>query len=270
MGAEAMVDVEISGQQLSQKEVWNTLNLIKNWNFDTNTDSWGGWQDGAEQVAPVVSDGVVAMTSTEKAENWHYQFNQSNLTAEKDVPYILAFKSWSDGDRNNAVDFEDTSGNGYTRYGATTDAESADGRSEWHYATTADPKWFVFHVTFDKILDNTVQKIQWMESQSTGTAYLDSVILVPEEIYTMLPTLPTANKTLSSASIDRVYPNPVANVLNVDLTAVNSKVAIYNAIGQKLMEKTSTGNKVTFDVSSLRKGLYFVRLEDGTTKKFIK
>ncbi|MGE5448073.1 MAG: T9SS type A sorting domain-containing protein, partial [Bacteroidales bacterium] len=71
-------------------------------------------------------------------------------------------------------------------------------------------------------------------------------------------------------SITNVYPSPVTNTLHVDLTAVNSKVAVYNAIGQKLMEKTATGNKVTFDVSSLRRGMYFVKLEDGTTKKFVK
>jgi len=68
-----------------------------------------------------------------------------------------------------------------------------------------------------------------------------------------------------------VYPNPAQNELTVSQIAVaNSKVSVYSAVGQKLIEKTATGNQAKFDVSSLRKGLYFVRFSDGSSQKFIK
>ena len=277
MGAEAMVDVEITGQILTQKDVWSSMNLVKNGCFDNELTSWGQWVDGGEaslgQVAPVVEDGVVAMVPVVATDGaaWHYQLNQSNLQAAMEVPYILAFKAWASADAPAVVDFEDTSGNGYTRYGASSHPDAVGGRSEWNFNLTTTPHVFAFPVTFDKILENTVQKVQYMISLSNATIYLDSVILVEEEIYNQLATLPTGNKTLAK-SINKVYPNPVGNAstLTVDLSSVNAKVAIFNSLGQKLIEKTAVGNRVRFDVANLRKGMYIIKSEDGSTQKFVK
>ncbi|MGE5394375.1 MAG: sugar-binding protein [Candidatus Saccharibacteria bacterium] len=277
---EATIDVEISGQAISRNDIWNNFNLIKNWSFenvDATTASglanWGGWLDGAGQEKAVQEEGAAVMSTVvgTNGEQYHYQFSQDKLQAMPNVPYVVTFKSWANAERANTLDFEDTSGNGYNRYGASTDAEAQGGRSEWHYTLTTEPQWFTFHVTFDQIKDNTNQKIQWLQSQAEGTIYLDSVLLVTQEEYDLLQTLPsTTGVTAKANSITNVYPSPVTNTLYVDLKTTNSKVAIFNALGQKLMEKTAYGNKVTFDVSSLRKGLYFVKLEDGTTKKFVK
>jgi hypothetical protein len=68
-----------------------------------------------------------------------------------------------------------------------------------------------------------------------------------------------------------LYPNPVHNELIVSEIAVpNSKVSVYNAVGQKLMEKTANRNQAKFNVTKLRKGIYFVRFSDGSSEKFIK
>jgi len=69
-----------------------------------------------------------------------------------------------------------------------------------------------------------------------------------------------------------IYPNPVGNgnELTVSLTSKNERVSIYNTIGQMLMEKVTNGNKVKFDVSNLRNGMYIVKLSAGTSQKFIK
>lgn len=275
--ASATADVVITGQELSKNDVWNSLNLIKNWNFNDGKTSWGEWVDaGANspgQTAPVVEDGRVVMQPVVATDGaaWHYQFNQINLTAKQNVPYVLAFKSWATGEAPQVVDFEDTEGNGYTRYGSSTDPEAVGGRSEWNYTVTTDPQWFDFHVTFDQIKENTVQKVQFMISLTAETIYLDSVLLVEQEYYDQLATLPVGSKTLAN-SIDKVYPNPVGNgnSLFVELSAINSKVAIYNSVGQKLMEKTADGHKVEFNVSSLRQGLYFVKTSDGSIQKFVR
>jgi len=266
--AEGTAVVTISGQQISLDDVWNSFNLIKNWNFDTDLTGWGGWVDGgvADQLPPVIEDGVCVMKVGLSGDNWHYQHNQNALTAEPNVPYILKFKTWASADNTPcAVDFEDTSGNSYTRYGATTDAQSGDGRSEWHYPASIEPTWYTFHVVFDKILSNTDQKIQWMNSLSNETIYLDSVLLIKEA------DMPTFAQVISANTM-KVYPNPMnnTNLLTVQLTTLNAKVSIFNALGQKLIEKTANGNIAKFDVSSLRKGMYFVRLDNGTTQKFVR
>lgn len=285
-GAEAQVDIEISGQVIDRSDIWNSFNLVKNWNFNTMDAStasglafWGGWLDGDSQMKAVVEAGVVAMTTavfnnaeTGAVEQYHYQFSQSGFNAEPNVPYVVSFKSWADVERPNTFDFEDIEANSHNRYGVTTDPESGNGRSEWAYNLTTEAQWFVFNVTFDQIVETTVQKMQWMQSQAAGTIYLDSVLLVTKEQYDLLATLPTTGVKQLANSITKVYPNPVGNgsSLFVELSKANTKVAIYNAVGQKMMEKVSTGNMAQFDVSSLRQGMYFVKTSDGGVQKFIR
>jgi len=115
------------------------------------------------------------------------------------------------------------------------------------------------------MVETTVQKINWVLSSSNETIYLDSVLLIKDA------NLALSSKTISKNNEMKVYPNPVGknSQLTVNLTSVNVKVAIYNAIGQKMMEKEAFSNSVKFDISNLHKGLYFVRLVDGTSQKFI-
>lgn len=266
------VTVTITNQKrvVYSDAVWNSLNLIQNWDFDNDLESWTTYLDPpTAQLAPVIVEGAAKLVTDKSSDNnqWHYQLYQTGFTAEPNVPYVLLFKSWSDVDRSNTVDFEDSSTNGYNRYGASTDEEAVDGRSEWHYNTNAVPTWFKFHVTFDELIETSVQKLMWLESQASGTVYLDSILLIKES------ELVTSTKQLSSNSnLLRVYPNPVGNghTLFVELASAKTKVAIYNAVGQKVMEKEAEGKLVRFDVGSLRKGMYFVKLSDGSMQKFIR
>ncbi|HET6559477.1 MAG TPA: sugar-binding protein [Prolixibacteraceae bacterium] len=272
------ITITITGQKKIQytDATWNEKNIIKNWNFDTDVSEWGGWVDGgvAGQASPVVENGVLVMKvgKASDSQGWHYQHNQSDIGAEANVEYTLMFKSWASATADCIVDFESGSsiptgdgGDQYVRYGTDTDT---NGASEWRYTVTTVPSWFTYHVNFNKMIETTIQKIQWMNSLSEETIYLDSVLLVKTEEIEVI----TKNANQLSSSI-KVYPNPVNgnNVLTVELmSAVNTKVAIYNAIGQKVMERVSTGKVARFDVSALRKGMYFVKLEDGSTHKFVK
>ncbi|HEY3370511.1 MAG TPA: Ig-like domain-containing protein [Prolixibacteraceae bacterium] len=220
----AMATVVITGQ-VDEKALWSSSdNLIKNWNFNTDLTSWGGWVDTAPagMVAPVVIDGVCVMKVSKSADAWHYQHSQSPLSAEANVGYTLKFKSWASADGTPcAVDFEDTPANSYNRYGITTDAESADGRSEWHYNVNVIPTWYTFHVTFDKMVPTTVQKLQWMNSLSNETLYLDSVILIKDSALPVMVS-PIANagndqsvKELALVTLDAsMSVDPNGNVLN--------------------------------------------------------
>jgi len=276
---ESQVTLTITGQVKVKyaDNIWNTLNLIKNWDFTNGVTDWGNYVDAAVvgQVGPVVTNGAAVLKAGLATDNqpWHYQFNQAPLAAEPNVPYTVMFKSWSSAAAKNVLDFESADtiptsrgGDQYVRYGASTDPESVGKRSEWNYNTTTLPSWYTFHVTFDKIISTTIQKIQYMVSLSNETIYLDSVLVVPTA------ALGTVSAKTLSTSINKVYPNPVGNgkSIFIELSKVNTNVAIYNAVGQKMMEKVATKNLVQFDVSSLLKGIYFVKLSDGSTQKFIK
>ncbi|HAH26215.1 MAG TPA: hypothetical protein DCL77_21035, partial [Prolixibacteraceae bacterium] len=227
----ATADVIITKQT---KDLFNDYNLIKNWNFDTNMDSWGGWVDAgvAGQLAPVSKNGVCEMKVGKASDgaNWHYQHSQSPLSAKANIPYTLKFKSWATADGTPvAVDFESASavtpangGDQYARYGTTTDPESADGKSEWAYKVNIKPTWFTFHVTFDKMIPTTIQKVQWMASLSNSTIYLDSVLLVNDEDMAIPARQITLNTggtiTTDGGAVQMVATFVPANTTNQNLT----------------------------------------------------
>jgi hypothetical protein len=65
-----------------------------------------------------------------------------------------------------------------------------------------------------------------------------------------------------------IYPNPTQSnlTIHVPITNTNVQVAIYNILGQKVLQKTMVVDykyKATLDISSLATGLYFVVIETG-------
>lgn len=74
-----------------------------------------------------------------------------------------------------------------------------------------------------------------------------------------------------------VYPNPSADIFNIDLTNVEQKydeVTIYSILGEKVFSKRILPNEInTINLSHLANGYYFAKLfsENGnTTIKLIK
>ena len=72
-----------------------------------------------------------------------------------------------------------------------------------------------------------------------------------------------------------IYPNPVADILNI--TNKNqleiSSIIIYNTLGQQVQTFINANNTTSIDVSQLKTGLYFIKInsEKGiTTSRFIK
>lgn len=175
---QAMIEVTISNQVVTKDEI----NIIRNGNFEDGLANWGSWispDDGGYGQAPVVIDNVANLVVTQaSADQWRYQFNQQNLTALPDVPYVLSYKAWSTKDRIITVDFEDTEANNYTRYGTSPDENAVNGESEWPHPVTTEPQWFNWNVTFDRMVPTTIQKVQFMISQDDGTVFIDSVMLL--------------------------------------------------------------------------------------------
>jgi len=258
--------ITISGQVLTIPEV----NLIQDGYFSLGK---GNLPSAAWQGAAVIVGGIAELKNNwvkvDTIPNpWDWCLTQvTNVPfAEKDLAYNLSFVAWADAERPLTVDFED-SFNGFPRYGVTTDATSPAGTSDWTVTLTTEPVKYVQHVTFTNQVETTVQKFNFMLGMATPKVYLDSVILVKES-----EVILSAKDLSAKSNSMKVYPNPVGNgtSLFVELASAKTNVAIYNAVGQKLMEKVSTGSRVQFNVSSLQKGLYFVKLSDGTTQKFIK
>ncbi len=93
-----------------------------------------------------------------------------------------------------------------------------------------------------------------------------------------IPNYNTAlSTTLGINSMDKesvlLYPNPVNDVLNLNLFSKNSSIEIYSVLGQKILETKVTSENISIPVSHLSSGIYFCKINSGTltiTKKIIK
>jgi hypothetical protein len=258
------VDVTISGQVVKKEE----LSYIKNGDFKElvgSTPSYWNFGSGSAQVV----DGVLEVEPASVMTNpWDYKILQYiNVPFElKDLEYVLTFKAWADAERDFPLKIED-SNNGWPSYGTSSDPTS-NGNTSWNMNINTEPTVYELHMTFANMLETCVQNFNWQVGLSTTRIYVDSVTLVSVADMGLISTSAPVYK--QNANI-QLYPNPVQTELTISkIDVANSKVGVYNSVGQKLMEKTATGTQAKFDVANLRKGMYFVRFSDGSRQKFIK
>ena len=230
-------------------------------------DSRAPWSSGS------VVDGVLVLSGyTTGVDYWAFTSTQLVAVSQEDKnePFTFSFVAWSDSPSTDAsnefdVDFED-SNNGWARYGVSSHPYATSGTSDWNFFITGEPTKYSFDVVFSNMAENCNQSLQFMVGRNPGPIYIDSVYLVKNADLALVGV-----KSLSNVNKVKLYPNPVQTELTISKMAVpNSKVSVYNAVGQKLMEKTANGTQAKFDVANLRKGMYFVRFSDGTSEKFIK
>ncbi len=256
---EDMCTVTISNQLVSFGEV----NVIKNGLFDqVNANGtpavWGGWFDGTQAATSVV-DGVANMfpdqtitSAPADPQQWRYQFNQSGLLALPDVEYEFGFVAWADEDvADFPVDFEDIEGNAYRRYGVTTSPWSGDGRSEWHIPITSIPTKYTMDVTFDEILENTVQKVQYMPGLITVGVYLDSVYLVSADDMALISDYIAVEAiTVSGPATVAVdgTAEMAAEVLPADALLTGVRWSVVNGTGEATIDASGVLTGVTAGV----------------------
>jgi hypothetical protein len=99
---------------------------------------------------------------------------------------------------------------------------------------------------------------------NAGFVYLDNVLI-------------TVNSVLNNNSFDltsfRIYPNPTSNILNIEAGAAIQSIAVYNVLGQEVMNRAANEATMSLDVSGLNSGIYVIKtMIDGnvSSTKFIK
>lgn len=66
------------------------------------------------------------------------------------------------------------------------------------------------------------------------------------------------------------YPNPVKDILNLSYTDNISNVAVFNLLGQKIIDRAINANSTAIDMSSLPSGGYIVRITSDSQTRSIK
>lgn len=251
---QANMTITISGQDFS----WKERNIIINGDFST-MEAWYG------NINIVDGEGLFAPEQVTQNPWDAGVIEEMKIPYDKkDLDFIFSFQIYSDEPRSLVIMMEDYN-NDYAKFGTSSDAES-NGQSFWTINQIPQtPTFYNFHVNFKNMAINCSQHLIFCIGASTTPLHVDSVSLMTVEDFVL-------NAPSISSNNLKVYPNPVGsgNELTVSMSTQNGKVAIYNSLGQKMFEKIATGNMAKFDVSNLRKGIYIVKLNDGTNQKFIK
>ncbi len=74
-----------------------------------------------------------------------------------------------------------------------------------------------------------------------------------------------ATDSFSALNI-KMYPNPAANVLNIEALTKIEKISVYNMLGQEVISKSVGVQSISLDVSNLQSGMYIIKTNiDGVT-----
>jgi hypothetical protein len=88
------------------------------------------------------------------------------------------------------------------------------------------------------------------------------------------PSIDSSGHVLSNTEHEletnvKIYPNPSKNTLNIEGITKDTKYKIFNILGNKIMEgKFNILN--TINISELSQGMYFIKLKNHSTIKFLK
>jgi len=126
--------------------------------------------------------------------------------------------------------------------------------------------------TIGKVNANHLKEYQFVDNKIVeGTNYYRIKEVDGDGSYTFSKVASVFDRTINTISI---YPNPVANQLNILLPSNAKEIAIYNIIGKRLMQSSvSLQSSIKIDVSKMVTGSYYLEIIGDnykTVKNFVK
>ena len=115
----------------------------------------------------------------------------------------------------------------------------------------------------------------WANAASCcGNEYLDNIKVSKVGPLGFSPITTSVAKSIDELNT-RVYPNPATDNLTLSLPSVTLKteITIYNTLGEKMVESTTSIEKTELDISKLVSGVYMLEAKQGNKiirQKFIK
>jgi hypothetical protein len=268
------VTITITGQIITAEEV----SVLKNGNFEfgvngenayTGVTGFQSWGTNAGTAAPfAVVDGWAAMNMVLSTNRWDIALSQGFPVIDATTVYKLKFKAKASADMSIDFIIEDTA-NGWPKdaQGANASHPELIGGSDWQLPLTTTEQWYTIDVTFPELKANSKYSIGWQGGLHEGTFYIDNVSMMTEADAGLITSV---SPKLANRGTLSVYPTVVErnSKVNVKLAAAKGTVTVYNALGQKMVEKVATSDRVIFD-TNFRQGMYIVKSSDGSTGRFI-
>jgi hypothetical protein len=108
-----------------------------------------------------------------------------------------------------------------------------------------------------------------------SSSFADGFSLSPYQCKVMLIESATNVKEIENLVQFNLYPNPANDEINIELIKSNTEkdfsLFIFDALGKEIKRvemKNTTSN--TISISDLKPGFYYIRLNNGIAKSFVK
>ena len=228
--------------------------------FDTEADvlnefmAWSHWFNGfAENTDTSEISWVDGAMKLEAKQGWDYAkayfLISPDLTETIDITnkYRVSFKykNLAPADIALAVSFRNIVGEDSLAYGGEIWLEGGDVTYESDEWATVDMEFTLEDFDLEKV---TALEI-YVDGQPNGSVIIDDVVFGDIDVTDVIDAF--------SETDIQVYPNPASDYLRIRNAGQVFDVAIFNITGQHLL---SVQNKEQIDISSLKSGLYFVRV----------
>lgn len=185
------------------------------------------------------------------------EFNNYDTNPFNDVPYIK---------------FSTGPGNGLPQFGNPI----PKGENYYVYVnSTCDPSDVI--INFSRILERYCSEYNpnspnFMPLVASNNDYT----FKNNEVITKTVTQEIANKNALTSNFAgskkieaTVYPNPVDDVLNINLPVMDEEysIQVYNVNGQLISETLNSGGSIQMNMKEMDKGLYFLKIQNGEFSK---
>lgn len=156
---------------------------------------------------------------------------------------------------------------------------------KWSTSSELDNDYFTIERSLDGINWIAIGMVESAGNTErvTNYSYTDKQPVVGTQYYRLKQTDLNGEYSYSSkvpvkfngSNIVSIYPMPASTVLNVELngSATDTKINIYNVMGQNIINSIGNGNHVSIDIENLESGVYVLEIiQDGiaSTTKFVK
>lgn len=136
------------------------------------------------------------------------------------------------------------------------------------YSGTANPvsSCSIFKIGFSTTT-YPVDAVRFTVSES----YFGTVIYPEFDAVALVGTpAPIGIKSISNNKIPDIYPNPCSTTFSLNTKGrINENICLVDLLGNIVLKKTIAKEIESFSVDKLTNGIYFVRFEDGSSKKIL-
>ncbi|QCE40030.1 T9SS type A sorting domain-containing protein [Psychroserpens sp. NJDZ02] len=226
---------------------------MENWDsFDDNPDDWSRFLNGYWNKSSDAQNGTSSLELEIDSDRTFIYIFTPDIQFTSGTTYVCSFYYKKVSDNITKIEFNLMQ----------TQSVFPVSLSDNEFTDLSATEWKKGEFEFTATDTENVQAWIYTRGDASAKALIDNVSIVNKA------TLSTAAFSDVKNKIN-IYPNPSQNQIKISGINTLEPYTIYNAIGKEISKGKVSKNE-EIDIKAFSKGLYFLKLDNGNTLKFIK